>query len=568
MHLNKRRFDSDGVKVKSIARYLLPVCLAVLLTGCAAATEPAPAAQPTVASEAAPTEPPVEEPLPAAESAPADELTAEQSQAVTDPLAGDPDSDQLVTIGFWKTMDCSGEPIGVNVYPVDYADERCYDWPGNSGENSATNFICGENSFTYTQWTTLTCSGGKKPEGTVKTAYTDQCTQDVPPTLYARILDFSGCAAAGASSALPESIYTDFYSGRNAEGLAAVEAILETEPDNAAALALRAAFNFRLSENEADMDRTLADAKRAIELDPELAWGWMARAWYYATLEPESTGLDDRDLAKALELDPDLALAYAIRGSILLYQGDLEGARVEYEHAAELRPDYLVAYRNLGDIYLNLGSFEAALKAYSSAIAIDPQFAPTLSWRGHTYIYLGDYDAAVADYTSVIEILGDDPNAYLDRAFGYDVSGDFESALADFEKAIALDPNNSYAYNGAAYSMAQHDYELQKALDYANKAIQLADEDPEAYASALDTQAFIYYKKGRVDEALPIFTALLEGDPPYTIAYYGRGLTYKALDEKDKAIIDLKKFLEYYPNYPQLSADALAHLEALGDEAP
>ena len=103
------------------------------------------------------------------------------------------DADHFVTISFWRTNDCSGEPVASNSFPVDYASERCYSWPGRSGTNSATRFICGANSFTYTQWTTLTCSGGRNPPGMMKTNYSDQCTQDVPPTLYAKITDFSGC---------------------------------------------------------------------------------------------------------------------------------------------------------------------------------------------------------------------------------------------------------------------------------------------------------------------------------------------------------------------------------------
>jgi hypothetical protein len=103
------------------------------------------------------------------------------------------DAEHFVTISFWRTDDCSGEPVASNRFPVDYGSERCYSWPGRSGANSATNFICSADGFTYTQWTTLTCSGGRNPPGMVKTNYSDQCTQDVPPTLHAKITDFSGC---------------------------------------------------------------------------------------------------------------------------------------------------------------------------------------------------------------------------------------------------------------------------------------------------------------------------------------------------------------------------------------
>ena len=78
-------------------------------------------------------------------------------------------------------------------FPVDFGDTRCFSWPGRSGTNSASRFSCGTESFNYTQWTTLTCSGGQVPEGTRKTVTISGCTQGVPPQQYARILDFSGC---------------------------------------------------------------------------------------------------------------------------------------------------------------------------------------------------------------------------------------------------------------------------------------------------------------------------------------------------------------------------------------
>lgn len=121
-------------------------------------------------------------------------FAAEPSQPLQPPRVED--AEHFVTISFWRTSDCSGDPVATNNFPVDYADQRCYSWPGRSGANSATRFSCGFNSFTYTQWTTLGCNGGMNPPGRVKTTYTDQCTRDVPPTLHARITDFSGCTGS------------------------------------------------------------------------------------------------------------------------------------------------------------------------------------------------------------------------------------------------------------------------------------------------------------------------------------------------------------------------------------
>jgi len=116
------------------------------------------------------------------------------SSTPTTPSAPSSSAGRFVTVGFWQDPMCTGEPNNTTAFPVDYGDTQCFAWPGRSGENSASRFSCGEQSFSYTQWTTLTCSGGQVPEGTRKTVSITTCIQGVPPTQYARILDFSGCA--------------------------------------------------------------------------------------------------------------------------------------------------------------------------------------------------------------------------------------------------------------------------------------------------------------------------------------------------------------------------------------
>ena len=97
-----------------------------------------------------------------------------------------------VVVGFWKTTDCSGDPVATNSFPVD-PDAGCYCWPGSSGENSADAFACNDDgSFTYTQYGSLDC-GVSDNSPTEKTVYTDRCEQDTPPTLYAMIIDGDAC---------------------------------------------------------------------------------------------------------------------------------------------------------------------------------------------------------------------------------------------------------------------------------------------------------------------------------------------------------------------------------------
>ncbi len=98
-----------------------------------------------------------------------------------------------IQVGFWETSDCSGEPVALNSFSIEAAAD-CYCWPGHSGENSADTFSCndGDGSFTYTQYGSLECGAGDNSP-TEKTVYTTSCEQDIPPTLYTMILDYSPC---------------------------------------------------------------------------------------------------------------------------------------------------------------------------------------------------------------------------------------------------------------------------------------------------------------------------------------------------------------------------------------
>ncbi len=100
------------------------------------------------------------------------------------------DPTKYVIIGFWKTTDCSGDPIAQNAFPIDDSG-GCYCWPGHSGENSAKNFVCDKaaGTFAYDQSTDLVCGTfGAKKESSLT-----ECRPDVPPTLNSKIIDMSAC---------------------------------------------------------------------------------------------------------------------------------------------------------------------------------------------------------------------------------------------------------------------------------------------------------------------------------------------------------------------------------------
>lgn len=102
------------------------------------------------------------------------------------------DPTKYVIVGSWKTADCSGAPIAQSAFPLDDS-AGCYCWPGHSGMNSASGFTCDKaaGTFAYDQTPTLTCDPSMG--STHKVWSTTDCKQDVPPTLYGKIIDISAC---------------------------------------------------------------------------------------------------------------------------------------------------------------------------------------------------------------------------------------------------------------------------------------------------------------------------------------------------------------------------------------
>lgn len=101
--------------------------------------------------------------------------------------------DRYVTVGFWRDSNCSGDPIAQNHFPIN-GTAGCYCWPGNSGANSADSFSCDPEARTITivQYNSLTCGTGDDTP-TEKTFRTEGCHQDIPPTIYSKVLDMGPC---------------------------------------------------------------------------------------------------------------------------------------------------------------------------------------------------------------------------------------------------------------------------------------------------------------------------------------------------------------------------------------
>lgn len=104
-------------------------------------------------------------------------------------------------------------------------------------------------------------------------------------------------------------------------------------------------------------------------------------------------------------------------------------------------------------------------------------------------------------------------------AMVYDQMGRGREADSAYAEAIALDSTNATALNNLAYSLAERETQLDRALDLARRAVDLAPET----ASFLDTLGWVFYKLDDLERAADyVRRAIDTGDASATVhEHYG-----------------------------------------------
>jgi tetratricopeptide (TPR) repeat protein len=136
--------------------------------------------------------------------------------------------------------------------------------------------------------------------------------------------------------------YAYFEAGENQRALADATRAVDLEPDAACYLLARSFILTRIGE----FNRALDDANAAIELAPNTADCYAQRGFIYMAMGESGNAL--KDLDHAIKLGPNTVVYRVQRGFALGMQGRYADARSEWETAIRMRPDYGPAYSALG----------------------------------------------------------------------------------------------------------------------------------------------------------------------------------------------------------------------------
>jgi tetratricopeptide (TPR) repeat protein len=158
---------------------------------------------------------------------------------------------------------------------------------------------------------------------------------------------------------------------------------------------------YGLRKAPGDLELSLADALKAVEISPDSAEAHVALAWSYLWLDKRTEAL--LNAYRAVELNSQLSAAYNVRASILFENGEYDASVIDYTKAMALEPASANIPMNRGVAYLKSKRFNEALTDFNYSLEIRPGYDQALLKRAEVYALMGENKLSTTDLNTVIQ---------------------------------------------------------------------------------------------------------------------------------------------------------------------
>ena len=207
-------------------------------------------------------------------------------------------------------------------------------------------------------------------------------------------------------------------------------------------------------------------ARKALELDETLPEAH-AVLGYTATFYDWDWYTAERELKRALELNPNYAEGYLHYSWYLGSQGQFEEARAAISRAGELDPLSLVIHANMANYFGWIRDFDGQLAQTLRTLELAPDLPLGLLFCGLAYCALGRYDEGAEKLQRLASIAGLNFKGYVAYAFGKAGRVDeCASILAELEELTKTVHVPSFQVALARLGLGQNDC----AMDWIEKA--------------------------------------------------------------------------------------------------
>lgn len=257
--------------------------------------------------------------------------------------------------------------------------------------------------------------------------------------------------------------------------------ILETEPDNADALLVRAAFKF----SDEDYDAAVADLRTVLRAEPQSV--------------------------RAL-----LLLARSHVGA-----GNAELAQDAYRRLIEVDPNHPVASNELANLLARAGAAEQAEEVLRRKLELAPEDRRSASNLVEALLMQGEVDAAEAEVRGLMEL--DDASGLAEFQLGrvMQAKRSSDEAIAAYKQALEKNPNAPQALQNLTAALVDSG-RADEAISYLKGYIEA---NPDQVAARLLLGA-VYARVDKRDEAQEQFEKVIELQPGANRAYASLAALY------------------------------------------
>jgi len=324
-------------------------------------------------------------------------------------------------------------------------------------------------------------------------------------------------------------------SGRGEQAVALLEEAVKQKPDSVPAR--EALVRAYIAANDLESARRAAeDLKLA---GPTLATGpFLSGMVAYAQHRYEDA---QRELDKALELQPNAmdALTAITRLDIDRGRTPQAVARLQARIAAD--PKNPLVSNMLGEVFVGAKEPAKAVDVLSQTIQTAPKW--WLPYRNLALAKLAQKDqaGAVAAYETGIQATNHQPTLMIDLAGLYEQLGRVDDAIKQYEDLHQRNPRLEVAANNLAMLLITYRKD-QSSLDRARDlSAPFATSNVGAY---LDTHGWVRFKRGEVNQALPVLERAAAQSPNSKVLLFHLGMAQYKAGDRDRAIHSLERALD------------------------
>ncbi|XP_054711938.1 dnaJ homolog subfamily C member 3-like isoform X2 [Uloborus diversus] len=330
-------------------------------------------------------------------------------------------------------------------------------------------------------------------------------------------------------------------------------------------------------------DDALSHYHAAVDADPYNYLTYYTRATVYLAIGKVVSAL--KDLTKVIELKPDFSAARVQRGNLLLKQGKLDEAHIDFENVLRIDPMNADANHGYGIIEPLRRNMQVAYEMvydrnYHEAIAVLTQLLQDVPWdtklramRAECHEMVGDLMSSISDLRQILKSQTENQLRYLKLSELYYEIGETEEALNAIRECLRYDPDHKgcFAHYKHIKKIAGHLKAIQNFINegnYIDCAARAENALPlEAkvfYIKHLITskQCFCLSKAGKATEAIKACDAVLELKSDDIDALCDKAEAYISIENYGEAIHAYQKAISI-DEHSQKAHDGLRRAQKL-----